>query len=71
MNEPLIFDAICAEPLINVLLSSDSAVLILLARLELTVVNEPLIPAAVKDEPPPTALPFTNNEPVMSIEPVN
>ena len=59
VNDPLILLAICAEPLINVLLSSDSAVVTLVlnepesdvildAKLEDTVVTEPLMLAAVK-----------------------
>ena len=57
VKAPLIAVAICPEPLINVLLSTYSAVLILLAKLLLVDVNAPLIPADVNDEPPPVPNP--------------
>ena len=56
VKAPLISDAICAELLITAPSASPSSAVILLARLELTAVNEPLIPADVNDETNPLKL---------------
>ena len=61
VNEPLISIAIWALLLINVLLSSDSAVVNLVEILALGAVNEPLISDAICAEPLITpSLRFTN-----------